>query len=219
MLVNGPLIDLPGVDANNTFVRLARGGRIEYLTASPRSREGARPLFAALDQTESWEPQSGGPKLAAVVRRNLTKTGGTSLESPNAYRPGSGSVAEASFQYAGAIALGTAKDDGLLMDHRQAEDIPDLTDEERVLAGLRYAYGDSGNLPCVIHDPPCDPPSWGVDLDRVMRERLDLAVEPLDWKQYHLNQPSATADSFVTTDMIHRLPRREGRRPFSAIQA
>jgi hypothetical protein len=212
--VDGPLVNEPGVDANSTFVRLPRGGRIEYLTASPRSREGARPVFAALDQTESWSPETGGLKLAAVVRRNLAKTGGTSLESPNAYRPGSGSVAEMSFQYAGAIALGTARDDGLLLDHRQAPPV-NLDDDDAVLAALRVAYGDSADRPCVIHTPACPPPPWGVDLERLLRERLDLAVEPVDWQQFHLNQPSSESDAFVTAEMIANLPRAEKRKEFA----
>jgi hypothetical protein len=53
-----------------------------------------------LDQTESWTPRNRGTQFAATVRRNLAKTNGASIESPNAYRPGSGSVSEDSARYA-----------------------------------------------------------------------------------------------------------------------
>jgi hypothetical protein len=84
-----------------------------------------------------------------------------------------------------------------------------------VLAALRVAYGDSADRPCVIHTPACPPPPWGVDLERLLRERLDLAVEPVDWQQFHLNQPSSESDAFVTAEMIANLPRAEKRKEFA----
>ncbi|MGH8881837.1 MAG: terminase, partial [Stackebrandtia sp.] len=114
MLREGPAIDeFPGLEPLDTFVNLPRG-RIEYVTASAASREGNRPVFVVPDQTETWTPSNGGKRLAAVLRRNIAKTGGTSVESPNAYIPGEGSVAEDSHAYAHAIAEGRTKDDGLL---------------------------------------------------------------------------------------------------------
>ena len=82
MVRNGPLVSEPGVEAMETFVNVPRG-RVEFVTSSAVSREGFRPVFAVLDQTESWTLGNGGVKLAAAVRRNLTKTGGSSIETPN----------------------------------------------------------------------------------------------------------------------------------------
>ena len=45
-------------------------------------------MFNAMDQTESWKPSNGGVKLAATLRRNLAKVNGSSVETPNAFRPG-----------------------------------------------------------------------------------------------------------------------------------
>jgi hypothetical protein len=140
MLRNGPAVDeYPGLDPMETFVVLPRGGRIEYITSAARSREGNRPVWVGLDQTESWVPGNGGVKLAAVLRRNLGKVGGSSIESPNAFLPGEGSVAEESAAYASQIVEGRVRDDGLLYDHREAPGDTDLGDRESLLAGLRHA--------------------------------------------------------------------------------
>ncbi len=157
-----------------------------------RSQPGREPaLFAVLDQTESWTESNGGKRLAAAVRRNLGKTGGCSVESPNAWRPGWGSVAEASVEYHRMIEAGRATDDGLLWDHREAPTDTDLADSESLRYGLRYAYGDSSDDPrgCVLHDPPC-PPGW-AGLDRTQREIADLDTDVADASKYYLNMPSA----------------------------
>src|SRR5262249_23627925 len=104
MLREGPAIDsYPGLEPMDSFVNLPKG-RVERVTAAATSREGNRPIYVSLDQTESWLPSNGGIKLAATLRRNLGKTGGSSIESPNAFIPGLGSVAEQSAEYASRIA-------------------------------------------------------------------------------------------------------------------
>lgn len=164
MVADGPAGKLRGVDVMTTFITLPARGRIEFNTASAISREGNRPCFAVLDQTESWTVQNRGVALAATVRRNAGKVGGATIESPNAYRPGSGSVSERSALYAEKIRLGRTVDDGLLYDHREAppavELVAGVTDAE-LIEGLRWVYGDSSDHPagCVLHDPPC-PPGW-----------------------------------------------------------
>lgn len=85
----------PGLEPLDTFVNFPRG-RIEFVTSSATSREGNRPVFAVLEQTEEWRPSNGGVRLAATIRRNIGKTGGSSIESPNAFEPGADSVAEQS---------------------------------------------------------------------------------------------------------------------------
>lgn len=203
MMREGPAAELRGVDCLETFVVLPRG-RIEYVTASAVSREGNRPVFAVLDQTESWTAPNGGKRLAAAVRRNLGKVGGASVESPNAYRPGFGSVAEASADYHKQIVEGKAIDDGLLWDHREAPAETDMTDDVSLTAGLRYGYGDSSDHPggCVLHNPPC-PPAW-VPLERVKREIRDLDTDTSDSRQFYLNQASSAEDSWLSAEEWER---------------
>src|SRR5690606_2902526 len=75
MLREGPVLDAyRGVEPLDTFVNLP-SGRIEFVTSSAPSREGNRPIWCVLDQTEEWRPSNGGVRLAATLRRNLGKTG------------------------------------------------------------------------------------------------------------------------------------------------
>lgn len=186
MLREGPIVDLPGLEPMESFVNLPKG-RIEFVTSSAVSREGNRPVFAVLDQTEEWKPSNGGVKLADTLRRNLGKTGGTSIESPNAYEPGADSVAERSAEYAAKIAEGRTKDRGLLLDHREAPPETDMTDRDSLLRGLAFAYGDSAE----------DAGGW-VDLERIMAEINDLATDPQAARRFYLNQITHASDSWLS---------------------
>jgi hypothetical protein len=187
MLRNGPACDLyPGLDPMDTFVALP-SGRIEATTAAATSREGNRPICGLLDQTESWLPSNGGVRLAAVTRRNLGKTGGVSIEAPNAYRPGEGSVAEASAEFWSQIQAGKARDEGLLYDHREAPPDTDMMDLDSLLRGLAVAYGDSAAVNG----------GW-VDLHRIAAEIWDPATSPQDARQYYLGQVTHASDSWLS---------------------
>ena len=185
----------PGINPMGTFVSLAGGGRIEFVTASAKSREGNKPIFCVLDQTETWTPNNGGVRLAATMRRNVGKTGGTSIESPNAYLPGEGSVAEASAVYWEQIQNGEVREEGLLYDHREAPADVDMSDHDSLLEALRYVYGCSSSLPCVLpgHNHA---PGW-IDLERIIAEIWDPATDPQDARRFYLNQITYAADSYL----------------------
>jgi hypothetical protein len=168
MLREGPVLDEYDIEPLDTFVNLPKG-RIEPVTSASTSREGNRPVFVALDQTEEWRPSNGGVRLAATIRRNLGKTGGSSIESPNAFVPGEDSVAEKTSEYADAIRAGRLKDAGLLDDHREAPPETDMSERESLYAGLVVAYGDSAK----------EAGGW-VDLDRIVAEVWDPATDPQD---------------------------------------
>jgi hypothetical protein len=188
MIREGYVLDnYPGIEPMETFVNLPGKGRIEFVTASARSREGNRPVFCVLDQTETWLPSNGGVNLAATMRRNLGKTGGASIESPNAYLPGESSVAEASAQYWQTICDGKAIDEGLHYDHREAQPDTELPDRDSLLKGLRYAYGDAAR-----------DVGGHVDLERIVSEIYDPATDPQDARRYYLNQITHASDSFVS---------------------
>lgn len=187
MLRDGPAVDeFPGLEPMETFVNLPRG-RIEFVTSSGTSREGNRPVFVVLDQTESWTPDRRGPSLASTLRRNLGKTNGSSIEAPNAYVPGAGSVAESSAEYWKRILEGREQDDGLLWDHREAPAETDMSDRVSLLAGLAFAYGDSAE----------GAGGW-VDLDRIVAEVWDPATDPQDARQYYLNQVTHASDAWLS---------------------
>ncbi|WP_030670667.1 terminase [Streptomyces rimosus] len=198
MLRLGPVIDeYPGLEPLDTFVNLPRG-KIDQVTSSATSRKGNKALFAVLDQTEEWTPSNGGKRLAQVMRSNAAKIGGTTLESPNAYIPGMGSVAEETAAFAKAIAEGRTREDGLLWDHREAPPETDPTDRESLVAGLRYAYGDSSDHEggCVLHSPPC-PPGWSP-IERLVGDFWDTSNDPQVMRSDFLNQITHASDSWLS---------------------
>jgi hypothetical protein len=144
-------------------------GRLEPVTAAAGSREGQQLSFAVLDETHLWTPANGGKKLAATLRRNVSKNpggAGSTIETTNAYRPGEGSVAEASDI---AARNGQA---GLLYDCREGPEVTDLSDWEAMGPALKAAYGDS---------------TW-VDLERIFAECNDVDTDPSDARRFYLNQ-------------------------------
>lgn len=198
MLRLGPVIDeYPGLEPLDTFVNLPRG-KIDQVTSSATSRKGNKALFAVLDQTEEWTASNGGKRLAQVMRSNAAKIGGTTLESPNAYIPGMGSVAEDTAAFAKAISEGRTREDGLLWDHREAPPETDPTERESLVAGLRYAYGDSSDHEggCVLHSPPCSP-GWSP-IDRLVGDFWDMSNDPQVMRSDFLNQITHATDSWLS---------------------
>lgn len=203
MARGGSLVDeYPGFEPLETRINLP-SGYIEPRTSAGTSAEGAKPVFSLLDQTEAWVSGNGGKRLAEVVRRNAGKIGGTTIEFPNAFKTGEGSVAEDSFNYWVQIQAGNTKDNGLLFDSRDWGETVDLDSEDSVLEGLAKAYGDSADLPggCVIHEPPCTPdngwPAGWVDLHRIQQEIWDPATTVADAHQYYGNRAHADANAFI----------------------
>lgn len=171
MLRLGPVVDnYPGLEPLNSFVNLPFG-KIEYVTSAAASHEGDPIVFAGLDQTEAWTAGNGGQRFAAVIRRNVGKNDGTTVEAPNAYRPGDGSVAEMSAEAA-------KLDPSILYVHRQAPKVDDLQDRKAVHRALVKVYGASAR----------DRGGW-VNLDRLVEEIADPATDEGDARQYYLNEP------------------------------
>lgn len=198
MLREGPVVDeYVGLEPLDTMVNLPRG-QIKQITASARTVKGAPATFAVLDQTEEWIPSNGGVRLAQTIRTNVSKNGGRTLESPNAYIPGEQSVAEDSAAFAAAIREDRAKSAALLYDHREAPPDTDMSDEKSLVDGLRYAYGDSSAHPggCVIHTPPCAP--GHSDLEALVIRIWDPATDVQVARSDFLNQITHASDSWVT---------------------
>lgn len=77
----------------------ALGGRrrLEILTTSFRSQEGARVTFVVLNEGQHWLRSNGGHDLYDVITRNRTKAKGgaaRALQITNAFQPGEDSIAE-----------------------------------------------------------------------------------------------------------------------------
>lgn len=197
-MLQGPVIDeYPGLEPMDTFVNLPKG-KIEPITSSARTTKGNRPVFAVLDQTEEWVKSNGGLNLFQKVKNNTAKVGGSFVESPNAFIPGEGSVAEESAAYWRGLQEGRQVDDGLHYDHREAPGETDIFERESLVAGLRVAYGDSSAHPdgCVLHQPACPP--GHVDLDVLVATIWDPTSDVQESRSDFLNQVTHATDSWLS---------------------
>lgn len=188
MAREGPVHAAYGLEPLETFVNVPRG-RVEYTTSAALSKEGFRPVFAAMDQTESWMRSNGGIRLAAAIRRNLAKVNGSSIESPNAFEPGAGSVAESSHKAWLAQREGKLKGraGGILLDHREAPPDTDPGDRESLMRGLAYAYGESADVNG----------GW-VTLERILQDYWDPDTTPQDARRFYLNQITHAEDAWLS---------------------
>jgi hypothetical protein len=179
MLLDGPAAKHYRLDVLMSKVTAPGNRSLTRVTASPRSREGNRPTFVVMDETHLWLPVEKGPELAAVLRRNLAKTGGRSIETTNAAVPGQMSVAEQSWDYAQLIKAGKSFDDTLLFDSRQVI-VESVYDKDAVMPALEYVYGDAAKT--------ASNPRGFVHLDRIWAEINDPATTENDARRFYLNQ-------------------------------
>lgn len=184
MLRESPLVYDYGLDVGITRIFTAAGGRLEPITASSKTAEGARPTAVFEDETQHWTESAGGIELDATNRRNVAKIpGGTArvLETTNAHAAAENSVAERSHDAYLAMAEGRTRVTGLLYDSREAPPETELGDEASLRAGLAAAYGDS---------------TW-VDQDRLVDEVYDPTTDPSDVRRFYLNQIAAATDGWL----------------------
>ena len=189
MLREGAAADeIDGLDLGVTRVR-TRNGRLEPVTASAASREGQRLTAAIIDEPHLWTATNGGIRLAGVLRRNLGKMNGRSIETTNAWVPGEDSVAELTAIYADKVAEQAeggkrrVLEEGVLRYHPKAH-VPDLSDGAALRAGLQQLYRDS---------------PW-IDVDRIIAEVLDPATHPADARRFYLNAVVSADDALVTAE-------------------
>lgn len=185
---NSPVYDNYDIEPMETFINVPRG-RIEAVTSAGLSREGFRPVFTAMDQTESWLQSNGGWRLARTIRRNTMKTGGSTIETPNAFEPGEESIAEQSWHAHQTQLKGKnrSRKRDLLLDHREADPMTDIYDEESLRRGLIEAYGDSA----------AENGGW-VNIEGVIDEFWDENTDVQEARRYFLNQITHASDSFLS---------------------
>lgn len=202
-----PLLDMLSADApiHDNYMGLEpMGGRvllpyghIQPVFSSPMSTKGMPVVFVLMDQTEQWTAPEHH-ELFTVLKNNTAKRGGSFIESPNAFTPGKGSIAEQSAQAYFTMLSGRAKSDsGLLYDHREAPPETDMMDRDSLEYGLRVSYGDSSGHPdgCVIHEPACSP-GW-VDLETIIQSIWDADADEQESRSDFLNQITESSDSWI----------------------
>ena len=187
MLDGSPAVAEYGLDVGLTRIYTMAGGKLEPITASAATAEGARPTFVCMDEPHHWLESNRGHYLAEVIRRNLAKVrDGTAraLETTNAHEMGADSVAERTYEAWLAQSEGRTRGAvTILYDSREAPEL-DLTDPDQVMAGLAAAYGDA---------------TW-VDFDRLRDEVYDPSTPESVSRRFYFNQIAATDDAWLTED-------------------
>lgn len=183
-LTEGPLAEVPGVDAGLTRVFLPGGGEIRPSTASSAAKDGGIETFAVFDESHLYNLPDLRQMYKTVTRnlRKRKKIAGTwFLETTTMFAPGEESIAEETYQLATAIKEGRARRQRLLYDHRWGE-CTDLGDEDELRAGIVEAYGDALE--------------WN-DLDSLVDDFYDPRNDTLDSRRYFLNAETSTSDAWI----------------------
>jgi phage terminase large subunit-like protein len=164
-------------------------GKAVPLATAPDARDGARTTFNHFDETHRFTL----PRLVRahqVMLANIPKRRAAdawSLETTTAPEPGTGSVAEATMEYARKVQAGIVQDSRLFYFHRQAGDEHDLTTEDGLRAAIAEASGSIGEWSDLdgILEQWRDPNADRAYLERVWLNRLvrstTQAFDPQQW--------------------------------------
>lgn len=189
------------LDVGKTQIFVQPEGKLEVITSSAATAEGAESTFVIGDELEHWTPSNGGSELHATLLDNLSKSGSRMLETLNAWKPGINSAGESTFNDWVLQESGRSKNDSkILYDARQAPHDTELGDADSLRSALEWVYADCPwsdvdaiitriwspsarvddskrkylNWPVVSSDAWCDPQDWA------QMARPDIEVSPGD---------------------------------------
>jgi hypothetical protein len=177
MIRLGPLVDLPGMDAGETRVKLP-DGEIEPVTASARARLGQRMTFATITESHLFTLQGGYRRLAGAVKRNIAGMDGRWLELTNAWDPTEGSEAQVTAE---------SRNSRVLLDTVEPHRVEDLEDDEDLYRELLRQYGDSAQ----------ERGGWVNVRGRIMHEVRSKAHLEADRRRFFLNEIVVGESVFV----------------------
>ena len=173
------------IDLGKEIIYADRGRRrLEAVTSSPRSLEGARATFVLANETQHWMSANEGHAMAEVIDRNAIKSrdgSSRALSLTNAHAPGEDSVAERDWDAFLKVESGRSRSAGFLYDSLEAPADTDLSDGGSLRAGIRAARGDS---------------HW-LDEDRTVAAVWDPRTAESTSRRFYLNQLSAAEDAWV----------------------
>lgn len=182
MLANSPAEAEYDIEIGKMIIQFRNGrpGRIEPVTSSASTLEGARPSFILGDETHHWTASNGGHRVFEVLDRNVRKTTGAGsrfVETTNAFNPNEESVAQRTYD-----AYLKNPNGKLLYDCVEADcDEIDLKDLEAVELGLKQAYGDS---------------HW-VDIQGLVEAIQDPRTSQAQAYRFYLNKIQESAESWM----------------------
>lgn len=190
---NSAVVAEHNLDPGKTKYYKLPEGTLEVITSSATAAEGAEASFAVADETEHWLPSNGGPDLMSTLADNLAKSGARLLETANSWKPGVGSVAEATWDDWVAQEEGRLRAESrILYDARVAPPDTDMADPASLRTALEFVYAD------------CD---WKrengdhggkLDVRPIMQRIWRKSARPDDSKRKYLNWPSAAEDAWTT---------------------
>ena len=174
-----------GIDLGKEIIYAHHGAqRLEAVTSSPRTMEGARSTFVLRNETHHWLSSNEGHEMDRVIARNLAKSKdgqARALSITNAYEPGEESVAQLAREAWEKIEAGRSVDVGFLYDSREAPPEARLCAEDAP-AVIEAVRGGA---------------TW-LDIERLVEEILDPRNEPSQSRRFYYNQIVATEDAWVT---------------------
>lgn len=154
--------------------------------------------WALTHNTEHWKPSNGGVELAATLADNLAKSGNRMLETSNAWVPGAGTVAEATYEAWLAQEEGrTRGEQRILYDARIAPPDTVMSDPVSLRTALEFVYGD-----CDWKKPK---PKAKPDVKPIMERIWSPRAMPDDSKRKYLNWPTAAEDAWLSLEEWTRL--------------
>ncbi|WP_030997492.1 terminase [Streptomyces sp. NRRL F-5630] len=197
-----PLSQVPNTDVGLTRIILPDGGEITPSTASSSSKDGGKETWVCFDETHLYNTPELR-RMYSTVTRNLRKRkrGAQTwyLETTTMFAPGQDSVAERTYEEAGAIRDGRKKRGRarLLYDHRWGE-CKNLKNEAELRAAIVDAYGDAME--------------W-MDLESLVDDFYDLRNDSADGKRYFLNSRTTASDAWMEADAWALCRREEELQP------
>lgn len=169
------------LDVGKTQIFVQPEGKLEVITSSAATAEGAESTFVIGDELEHWTPSNGGSELHATLLDNLSKSGSRMLETLNAWKPGINSAGESTFNDWVLQESGRSKNDSkILYDARQAPHDTELGDADSLRSALEWVYADC---------------PWS-DVDAIITRIWSPSARVDDSKRKYLNWPVASSDAW-----------------------
>ena len=169
------------LDVGKTQIFVQPEGKLEVITSSAATAEGAESTFVIGDELEHWTPSNGGSELHATLLDNLSKSGSRMLETLNAWKPGINSAGESTFNDWVLQESGRSKNDSkILYDARQAPHGTELGDAESLRSALEWVYADC---------------PWS-DVDAIITRIWSPSARVDDSKRKYLTWPVASSDAW-----------------------
>lgn len=157
------------------IMRKDGAGKAMSIAGSPNARDGARTTFQCFDETHRHTLhrliQAHQTMMANLPKRRASDP--WALEITTAPEPGAGSIAEATWDYANAVADGRIKDASLFFFHRQASDFHDLETQDGARAAAVEASGAAAE--------------WR-DIDGIVRLWADPTTDRTYWERVWCNR-------------------------------